>query len=117
MSSEGRIEVWYDGTWGTVCDDDWDDLDATVVCLQLGYLQGTALIKAHFNQGQDPILMDNVYCRGNETSLLTCHHNGWGKHNCQHTEDSSVRCQISTSGIYGYLIMGNMYHKMSHMLR
>ena len=57
------------------------------------------LRKAFFDEGTGPILLDNVHCVGNERSLLSCPHNGIGRHNCIHLEDASVICQGKPSRI------------------
>jgi len=91
----GRVEIYYNGTWGTVCDDGWDINDAHVVCRQLGFSSASsAPCCASYGQGSDPIWMDNVECHGGEPSLFHCPHNGWGIENCSHGEDASVVCNI-----------------------
>ena len=87
--------MYYNGTWGTVCDDYWDINDAHVVCRQLGFRYAlNAYRRAHYGQGTGPIVLDDVICRGTESSLFSCRHRGVGNHDCSHHEDASVRCEI-----------------------
>ena len=92
-NGEGRVDIFHNGHWGTVCDDSWDMNDARVVCRALGYADASsAPHSAHFGRGRGPIWLDNVNCNGNETSIERCPHNGWSVHNCGHSEDASVIC-------------------------
>ncbi|CAL8400977.1 unnamed protein product [Boreogadus saida] len=93
---EGRVEVFSGSEWGTVCDDAWDIPDAQVVCNQLGCGEAAvARPEAFFGPGAGPILLDNLKCRGDESSLQGCSHIAWDVHNCDHSEDAGVTCSMS----------------------
>lgn len=93
----GRVEVYINGEWGTVCDDLWTIKNAEVVCRQLGFRYALkASRNSEFGEGRGlRILLDDVQCEGTESSLLTCTHAGVGTHNCAHYEDAGVICANS----------------------
>ena len=95
-SESGRVEVYYGGFWGTVCDDHFDINDANVICRQLGYQAATDYYgDAHFGEGTGLIVLDDLDCSGSESQVTFCHHLGFGNHNCGHDEDVGVVCSDS----------------------
>ncbi|XP_033729573.1 deleted in malignant brain tumors 1 protein-like [Pecten maximus] len=94
MPLQGRVEVYKHGEWGTVCNDAWDDLEARVVCRQLGHEEGTAVDNpgSYYTRGVLDIGMDDLNCSGAEDALTDCPYGGWKKHNCGHHEDAGVIC-------------------------
>jgi len=91
-SRQGRLEVYYNNVWGTVCDDNFDDAAARVVCNMLGYGYFGRFLNNHYGAGSGTIWLDNVQCSGIETNIANCQHNSWGSHDCSHSEDVSVSC-------------------------
>jgi len=53
------------------------------------------VIGNRYGPGTGVILLDDVHCVGNETSIADCPHRGWGVSNCDRSEDVSVSCGIS----------------------
>ena len=93
----GRVEVYFNGVWGTVCGDLWDINDGHVVCRMLGYTHALEVSQhAKYRQGARKIWLDDVKCSGNEKSVSLCAHQPWGSHNCDHSKDAGVAC--STKG-------------------
>ncbi|XP_048012261.1 deleted in malignant brain tumors 1 protein-like [Megalobrama amblycephala] len=92
-SCAGRVEVYYNEEWGTVCDDLWGLTNTAVVCRELGcdYTSDTMRV-AHFGPGSGRIWLDNVGCSGSEPSVFNCPKLKIGEHDCKHTQDVGVIC-------------------------
>ncbi|XP_045918135.1 lysyl oxidase homolog 3B isoform X1 [Micropterus dolomieu] len=92
--NEGRIELFYKGEWGTICDDDFSITNANVLCRQLGFVSATGWThSAKYGKGQGKIWLDNVQCNGGEKSIEFCKSRGWGNSDCTHDEDAGVVCK------------------------
>ncbi|KAG2434006.1 hypothetical protein HYH02_012466 [Chlamydomonas schloesseri] len=88
----GRLEIFNDGRWGTVCADYFGTKEAKVVCNQLGFAYGDSYT---YGAGSDaPIWMDDVNCPASASRLEDCNFPGWGRHNCGHSEDVGVYCSM-----------------------
>lgn len=108
---DGRVEICFNGFWGSVCDDFWGFEDATVVCRQLGYNGCTFYLCLLYllilflpvytpaSIALENLIhsllfyhLDNVACAGGEERLSECVHNGVGVHNCVREEAAGVIC-------------------------
>ena len=93
---EGRVEIFHEGRWGTICDDDWDLEDAHVVCQELfGTNALEAKRNAFFGLGKGRVWMSDLECTGAEEALWMCDFDGWGEGACDHSEDAGVVCDTT----------------------
>ena len=75
----GRVEVFYNGIWETICDDEWDFRDARVVCRQLGYQDAARTLRRNeVPSGSGQIWLKDLTCTGREQNITSCPHSGWG---------------------------------------
>jgi len=89
--NEGRVEVYYNGRWGTVCNDGWNDKYASLVCAQLGL--GSSGKLAYFGAGRNNIFLEDVVCSMNDTVLARCGHFGVGIIvRCSYSSIVGVKC-------------------------
>eukprot|EP00438_Fugacium_kawagutii_P028600 Skav226692 [mRNA] locus=scaffold3971:163350:175064:- [translate_table: standard] len=88
---QGRVQVQHQQSWREVCDDNWNSLNAQVVCRQLDLAGGLPLSRL---SGSGDFGMDQVACSGWENDLGYCAFRGWGIHDCSSQEAAGVQCQV-----------------------
>lgn len=99
-ASAGRVEIYHDGKWGTVCDDGWDMAEAQVVCRQLHFPGAkSVVIGRDYGEVSGPIWLDDMTCKGTEDRLSTCEFKNWGVTDCSHKEDVGVVCETSNQNV------------------
>ena len=102
---EGRLEVFHNGEWGTVCDDRLDNrrnIAPQKACQFMGYATGQLIPRGTVSLAPDsqPIWLDDVRCFAGSNhwtgapaeKLHHCYHAGWGLNNCTHDEDVHLSC-------------------------
>lgn len=115
VQGSGRVEVCIGNIWGTVCDNSWSEVNARVVCKQLGFpafgevmnashvdhdiilmlLQGARhSYFAAYGHGSGPVHLSSVRCTGSESSLINCSYST-NHPTCTHGNDAAVQCQAS----------------------
>ena len=95
--SIGRLEIFHDNQFGSLCDDQWDENklnNARVACNQLGYtyVNVADMYQVPLGTDEHPIWLDNVVCDGTETTLSECAANDWNVNDCTHYEDVGISC-------------------------
>ena len=102
--NEGRLEVYNENEWGTVCDDFFGRIDAKMACKQMGYTGAEAVLTDVAVATGRRFWLDDVNCTGSEDELTECFYNNnvrtyppWGIANCIPSEQVGVRCKASTS--------------------
>lgn len=87
----GRVEVYQNGNWATLCNKHWNRRSAGIVCQQLGF-GGVAHIHhlSRFEMGTGPMVMTSGSCSGAEETLQECPLLSWS--DCDHTRDAGVEC-------------------------
>ncbi|KAJ8264202.1 hypothetical protein GJAV_G00146390 [Gymnothorax javanicus] len=93
----GRLEVRNGSLWGTVCDADFDQLDAEVVCRELDCGDPKELGAAVFGQGEGQMWTEEIQCRGNESQINSCPKAPSQNLSCSHRNDVGLKCSAHRS--------------------
>uniref|UniRef100_A0A3B1KAD9 SRCR domain-containing protein n=1 Tax=Astyanax mexicanus TaxID=7994 RepID=A0A3B1KAD9_ASTMX len=89
----GRVEVLHGESWATVCDADFNQQDAEVVCRELGCGSPVKVLgAAAFGRGEGQVWSEELQCRGNKSQTHFCPKSSSLKHNCSHDNDVGLVC-------------------------
>ncbi|XP_023389701.1 antigen WC1.1-like [Pteropus vampyrus] len=89
----GWLEVFYNGTWGSVCRSPMEAMTLSVICRHLGCGDdGTLDSSVNFREGSRPRWVDGIQCRKTDTSLWQCPSDPWKYNSCSPKEEAYITC-------------------------
>ncbi|XP_055425584.1 antigen WC1.1-like [Bubalus kerabau] len=92
----GWLEVFYNGTWGSVCRSPMEDITVSVICRQLGCGDsGTLNSSVGLREGSRPQWVDGIRCQKTDTSLWQCPSDPWNYTSCSPKEEAYISCADS----------------------
>ena len=103
--------MYYDGSWGTVCEEGFGMEEAFVVCRQLfSTFPANYKFGSYFGPGSGPIVLDDLRCSGSETHLQDCLHRGIGAHRsqCNNENEAGVVCLGKSMCLISFNFLANI---------
>uniref|UniRef100_A0AC11AK60 Uncharacterized protein n=1 Tax=Ovis aries TaxID=9940 RepID=A0AC11AK60_SHEEP len=89
----GWLEVFYNGTWGSVCRSPMEDITVSVICRQLGCgNSGSLNTSVALREGSRPRWVDGIRCQKTDTSLWQCPSDPWNYNSCSPKEEAYISC-------------------------
>ncbi|KAK1784309.1 hypothetical protein P4O66_019950, partial [Electrophorus voltai] len=79
---EGNLEVFYNRTWGNVCENRLDEEIATLICQELNYGTSGSENNDKPRVESSPDWLDDLKCRKHDSTLWHCPSSSWGKETC-----------------------------------
>lgn len=93
----GRAEIFFDDEWGTLCNTDWGENEASALCRQMGFHGGDP-IDGPFKVPAKGLVYRSMYqCSATSQSLRDCPHSGW-----QEAKDTECTDHQNDAGLFCY---------------
>ncbi|XP_046801135.1 protein bark beetle isoform X1 [Lucilia cuprina] len=98
---EGRLQLFLNGRWGTVCDYGWTELNSALVCHHLGYTlnpKDWRLLRSQMPAVglTEDVIVSNVRCTAHDRDITKCKaeylNRGDFENSCSHDNDVGIRC-------------------------
>ncbi|XP_069054161.1 scavenger receptor cysteine-rich type 1 protein M130-like [Lepisosteus oculatus] len=90
----GQAEVYYNGTWGSICANSMTDSTVAVICKQLGCGDKGTVRETNSRLSPDPKWLDFVSCRKHDSTLWQCPSSPWGQNDCTDREVAEITCSV-----------------------